>query len=100
MKTRQLGMLGLAALGLVLCTPVQATPDALDGAFMVAAGGRGDRGRQDARETHREERASERDRRAESREARDQEPRGYGYGYERRRQHRSDQDDGRPRGRR
>lgn len=93
MNARQLGMFGLAALGLALTVPVQAAPDFMDGAFIVAKRDRADEVRPDPRDARKDDRASRR-------EARD-EPQGYGYGYgyERRQQKRFEDED-RPRGRR
>lgn len=91
MNARQLKMFGLAALGLALAAPVQAAPDFMDGAFIVAK-----RDRDDARQDRRDVRE---DRREPRREAEREEPRGYGYGYERRQQQRPE-DSGRPRDRR
>ncbi|MHB1188169.1 hypothetical protein [Thiobacillus sp.] len=93
MNARQLGVFGLAALGLALTAPVQAATDFMDGAFMVAKRDRGDEVRQDQRDARKD------DRRASKREADRDEPQGYGYGYERRRQQRFEEDS-RPRGRR
>lgn len=92
MNTRQLGMFGLAALGLALTTPAQAVPDFLDGA-LVAGRDRGDEVRQDQRDARKDKR------RASRRETGREEPQGYGYGYERRQQQRFEDDD-RSRGRR
>ena len=91
MNTRQLWMFGLAALGLAITVPVQAAPDFMEGAFMVAKRDRADEVRPDPRDARKDDRASKR-------EARD-EPQGYGYGYERRQQKRFEGED-RPRGRR
>jgi len=93
MNARQLGIFGLAALGLALAAPVQAAPDFMDGAFIVAKRDRADEVRQDRREARKD------DRRAARREAEREEPQGYGYGYERRQQQRFE-DEGRPRDRR
>jgi hypothetical protein len=93
MNTRQLWIFGLAALGLALTAPVQAAPDLMDGAFIVAERDRGDELRPDPRDTRKDER------RAAKREAEPEEPHGYGYGYERRQQKQLE-DDSRPRGRR
>ncbi|MCL5059619.1 MAG: hypothetical protein M1449_03340 [Candidatus Thermoplasmatota archaeon] len=93
MNARQLGMFGLAALGLALAAPVQAAPDFMDGAFIVAERDRADEDRQDRRDARKDER------RAPRREAGREEPQGYGYGYERRQQQRFEDED-RPRGRR
>ena len=91
MNARQLGMFGLAALGLAVAAPVHAAPDFMDGAFIVAKRDRADEVRPDPRDARKDDRASKR-------EARD-EPQGYGYGYERRQQKRFEGED-RPRGRR
>jgi len=93
MNARQLGIFGLAALGLALAAPVQAAPDFMDGALIVAQRDRTEEARQDRREARKDER------RATRREAGREEPQGYGYGYERRQQQRSEEDD-RNRGRR
>ena len=79
MNTRQLWISGLAALGLALAAPVQAAPDFMDGAFIVAQRDRGEDIRQGPRDARRDGRSP---RRGVERE----EPRGYGYGYERRHQ--------------
>ena len=93
MNARQLGIFGLAALGLALTAPVQAAPDFMDGAFIVVQRDRTEEARQERREARKDER------RATRREAGREEPQGYGYGYERRQQQRSEEDD-RNRGRR
>lgn len=95
MNTRQLGIFGLAALGLALAAPVQAAPDFLDGVIVVAK-----RDRDDARETLRDDRKRDR-RSSQSTNERDvdDDAQGYGYGYERRNKQRNE-DDGRSRGRR
>ena len=80
MNTRQLWIFGLTALGLALAAPVQAAPDWMDGAFIVAKRDRGDEVRPDQRDARKDER------RASKREAEAEEPQGYGYGYERRQQ--------------
>jgi hypothetical protein len=82
MNTRQLWIFGLTALGLALAAPVQAAPDWMDGAFIVAQRDRGDEVRPAQREARKDERrASKREAEAEA-----EEPQGYGYGYERRQQ--------------
>ncbi|MDP3421495.1 MAG: hypothetical protein Q8S10_11285 [Thiobacillus sp.] len=96
MNARQLGLFGLAALGLALTAPVHAAPDFLESAFIVAQRDRGERDdarRQDRRETRQD------DRRDSRRDAGREESRGYGYGYERRQQQRHEDED-RQRGRR
>ena len=92
MNTRQLGIFGLATLGLALAAPVQAAPDFMDGAFIVAKRDRADEVRQDQRDSRRDERRD-------ARRDRGDEPQGYGYGYERRQQQRFEEDN-RARGRR
>lgn len=96
MDTRQLGIFGLAALGLALAAPVHAAPDFIDGAFIVATRDRGDEVRQDQRDPRTDPR---RDERRDVRRDRGDEPQGYGYGYERRQQQRIEEDN-RARGRR
>jgi hypothetical protein len=100
MNTRQLGFFGLAALGLALAAPVQAAPDYVDGAFVVAQRDRDDEARRDKRDAGRD--AGKDDRRSPRREAEREDPQGYGYGYERRHQKESEPEDpdSRPRGRR
>jgi hypothetical protein len=80
MNTRQLWIFGLTALGLALAAPVQAAPDQMDNAFIVAQRDRGDEVRPAPRDARKDER------RATKREAEAEEPQGYGYGYERRQQ--------------
>jgi hypothetical protein len=101
MNAQKLGIFGLAALGLVLTAPVQAAPDFMDGAFIVAQRDRADDVRQDRRDTRKDDRRDARKdaRRASKHEAEREEPRGYGYGYERRQKQRFEEDD-RSRGRR
>jgi hypothetical protein len=96
MNTRQLWIFGLTALGLALAAPVQAAPDLMDGAFIVAKRDRGDEVRPDQRDARKDER------RATRREAEAEEPQGYGYGYERRQQKQQQrmEDDSRARDRR
>jgi len=98
-NTRQFWIFGLAALGLALTAPVQAAPDFLDGAFIVAQRDRGDEVRQDQRDARQDEYPEGHKRRASRREAEREEPQGYGYGYERRQQQRFE-DEGRSRGHR
>jgi len=93
MNTRHTLIFGLAAFGLAVAAPVQAAPDLMDGAFIVAKRDRGDEVRPDPRDARKDER------RAPKREAEREEPQGYGYGYERRQQQRSEEED-RNRGRR
>ena len=94
MKTRLIGMIGLATLGLALAVPVQAAPDFLDGAFMVAKRDQGEETRQDQRDARKDKRRG-----SKQREAGQDESQGYGYGYERRQQERFEEDE-RRRGRR
>ena len=96
MNARQLGIFGLAALGLALAAPVQAAPDLMDGALIVAKRERGDEVRPDRRDARKDER------RAAGHEAETEEPQGYGYGYERRQQKQQQrlEEDSRSRGRR
>ncbi|MDO9465993.1 MAG: hypothetical protein Q7J36_01695 [Thiobacillus sp.] len=96
MNTRQLWIFGLTALGLALAAPVQAAPDRMDGAFIVAQRDRGGEVRPDQRDARKDER------RASKREAEAEEPQGYGYGYERRKQKQQQrmEDDSRSRDRR
>jgi hypothetical protein len=96
-NTRHIGIFGLAALGLAMAAPVQAAPDFMEGAFIVAKRERSDEVRQDQRDDRRDD--SRATRREAEREAGRDEPQGYGYGYERRQQQRNGED-GRPRGRR
>lgn len=93
MNTRQTWIFGLAILGLALAAPVQAAPDFMDGAFIVAKNDRGDEVRQEPRDPRKD------DHRASKREVEREEPQGYGYGYERRQKQRPEADD-RSRGRR
>ncbi len=97
MKTQQIWIFGLATLGLALATPVQAAPDYLESAFIVA---RNDRGG-DARDTQGDSRNDKKDKRSKSKdEAGLEEPQGYGYGYERRQRERIEEDSRSSRGRR
>ncbi len=83
MNTRHNLIFAAAALGLSLAAPVHAAPHFMDGAFMVAKRDQPEESRQDRREARRDER----------REAGREAPQGYGYGYERRQQDRSEKDD-------
>jgi hypothetical protein len=96
MNTRHTWIVGLAVLGLALAAPVQAAPDLMDGAFIVAKRDRGDEVRPDQRDARKDER------RAVKREGETEEPQGYGYGYERRQQKQQQrlEEDSRSRGRR
>ena len=88
MNTQKTWIFGLAALGLALAAPVQAAPDFMDGAFIVAKNERGDEIQPDPRGARKDEQPREEGRRSGSRrEAKRDEPEGYGYGYERRKQH-------------
>ncbi len=93
MIKRKCWTIGLATLGLALAAPVQAAPNFMDGAFMVAKRDQADEAHQDRRDSRRDDRRNAR------RDAEREEPQGYGYGYERRQQERNEQD-GRTRGRR
>lgn len=100
MNTRHRWIFGWAALGLALASQAQAAPEFPESAFMVASNDRGDEVRPDPRDARKAERpVEEGKRRASRREARRDEPQGYGYGYERRTQQRADEDS-RSRGRR
>jgi hypothetical protein len=100
MNARQLGILGLAALGLALAAPVQAAPKFMDGAFIVVSqNDPADEARRDRREASNGAPPEGNKRRASKRDATREEPQGYGYGYERRQQQRFEED-GRSRGRR
>ena len=99
MNTRQTWIFGAAALGLALAAPVQAAPDFMDGAFIVAKNDRGDAVRQEARDPRKDDSPEGDKRRAAKRETVREEPQGYGYGYERRQQQRIEEND-RSRGRR
>src|SRR5574340_17757 len=96
MTIRHGWIFGLAGLGLAIAVPVQAAPNFMDDAIIVARGDRVDEFRQDRQDR----RAAPRDERRDARrkDVRN-EPEGYGYGYERRQQ-RKFEDDGRPRDRR
>lgn len=98
MNARQLGLIGLAALGLALAAPVHAAPDFMESAFIVVQRDRSDR--TDARRHDRRDTRDTRDTRQDDRrDVGREESRGYGYGYERRQQQRYEDDD-RQRGRR
>ncbi len=95
MNARQLGLIGLAALGLALAAPVHAAPDFMESAFIVVQ-----RDRSDRTDARRHDRRDTRDTRQDDRrDVGREESRGYGYGYERRQQQRYEDDD-RQRGRR
>jgi hypothetical protein len=95
MNTRHNWIFGLAGLGLVIAAPVQAAPDFLDDAIIVAKRDQVDEARPDPRDVRKDKGG----RRATKREIENEEPRGYGYGYERRQQ-RGSEDDSRNRSRR
>jgi hypothetical protein len=99
MNTREIWIFGMAAMGLVLTSQVQAAPNFMNGAFIVAARDQGEEVRPDQREDPRKNK-----RRASKRETEPEEPQGYGYGYERRQRERIELDrpdrDSGPRGRR
>lgn len=99
MNPRQTWIFGLAALGVALAAPVQAAPDFMDGAFIVAKNERGDEVRQEPRDPRKDVSPEGDKRRASKREVEREEAQGYGYGYERRQKQRPEADD-RSRGRR
>lgn len=88
MTARKTWMFGLAALGLTIATPIQASPDVFaDPVWLVAK-------READRETRRDARESRKDERRDIRRETEREgPEGYGYGYERRQQYRHDGDE-------
>jgi hypothetical protein len=100
MNTRHTAIFGLAVLGLALAAPVQAAPDFMDDAFVVAQRDRGDEFRQDRRDARRDAQSEGDKQRASRRAAERDEPEGYGYGYERRHQQQGPEENGRFRGRR
>ena len=88
MTARKNWMFGLAALGLAIAAPVQASPDGFTSPVWIVAKRDTDREvRRDEREPRKDERRSMR------REAERENPEGYGYGYERRQQHRHESDE-------
>jgi len=89
--TRNSWVIGLAALGLAVAAPVQAAPDFMNGAFIVARQDRSEEARTDQRDAGKDAR------RPSKRKADRDDPQGYGYGYERRQQQR-DEDVSRSRG--
>ena len=92
MNTRNFGILGLAAVGMILCGGVQAAPSFMEESFIVAKRDQVEEPRQDQRDPRKEvHRASK------PKDDRD-ESEGYGYGYERRQQQR-DESGSRTRGR-
>jgi hypothetical protein len=93
MSTRNGGILGLAALGMVLVAQVQAAPNFMEESFIVAKRDQVEEPRQDQRDPRKEgNRASK------SKDDRD-ESEGYGYGYERRQQQQRNENGSRTRGR-
>ena len=99
MNTRHIAIFGMAALGLALASPVQAAPDFMDGAFIVAKNDRGGEVRQEPRDSRKDDSSEGGKRRASKHETVREDPQGYGYGYERRQQQRIEEND-RSRGRR
>ncbi len=96
MKTQTSWIFGLAALGLALAAPVQAAPNYMEDAFIVARNDKGNNARYDQDDS----RKDNKDKRSKSRgDAEREDSQGYGYGYERRQQERNEEDS-RPRGRR
>lgn len=96
MKTHTTWIFGLAALGLSLAAPVQAAPNYMEGAFIVARNDKGNDARYDQGDSHKDNK----DKRSKSRgDAEREDPQGYGYGYERRQQERNEEGS-RSRGRR
>lgn len=92
MNARMARMFGLAGLGLVATAPVHAAPDGYAAHVWIVAE------RETERETRRDERGSRQDERRNLRREDEREgPEDYGYGYERRQQHRDDTDDRRDR---
>lgn len=83
MNARQLGIFGLAALGLALAAPVRAAPDWMDASFIVVKRDRADEVRQDRRDERGDDRRNVRRDGDDERDA-------YGYGYERRKQKHDD----------
>lgn len=98
MKTQTTWIFGLAALGLALAAPVQAAPNYMDDAFIVARNDKGNDARYDQGDSRKDK--DNKDKRSKSRDEAEREgSQGYGYGYERRQQERNEEDS-RPRGRR
>jgi hypothetical protein len=93
MNTRNFGILGLAALGLVLTAQVQAAPNFMEESFIVAKRDQVEEPRQDQRDSGKD------DRRASKRKVDRDEPQGYGYGYERRQQQQRNENGNHTRGR-
>jgi hypothetical protein len=93
MSTRNVGILGLAAFGVVLAAQVQAAPNFMEESFIVAKRDQVEEPRQDQRDPRKEgHRASK------PKDDRD-ESEGYGYGYERRQQQQRNENGSRTRGR-
>jgi hypothetical protein len=93
MNTRNFGILGLAALGLVLTAPVEAAPNFMNESFIVAKRDQVDEPRQDQPDTNKDKP------RASKHKGDRDEPQGYGYGYERRQQQQRNENGSRTRGR-
>jgi len=93
MNTRNFGILGLAALGLVLTAQVHAAPNFMGESFIVAKRDQVEEPRQDQRDPRKEERRA-----SKHKDDRD-ESEGYGYGYERRQQQQRNENGSRTRGR-
>jgi hypothetical protein len=94
MNTRLVRLFGLAAVGLALAAPVQAAPNRMEGAFIVAKRDQANEVRPDQRDTRKDTRPAPR------RETKPEDQEGYGYGYERRRQQQHPDEDRQPRDRR
>jgi hypothetical protein len=93
MNTRNVGILGLAALGMILTAQVQAAPNFMEGSFIVAKRDQVEEPRQDQRDTGKDKH------RASKQEVEGDEPQGYGYGYERRQQQQRNENGSRTRAR-
>ncbi len=95
MNTRYNWIFGWVGLGLALAAPVQAAPDFPDDVTIVVKRDQAEDARPDPRKAHKDRDG----RRTSKREIENEEPRGYGYGYERR-QKRDSEDGGRNHSRR
>jgi hypothetical protein len=93
MNTRNFGILGLAALGMVLTAQVQAAPNFMEESFIVAKRDQVEEPRQDQHDTSKDKH------RASKQKVEGDDPQGYGYGYERRQQQQRDESGSRHRGR-
>jgi len=93
MNTRNFGILGLAALGLVLTGGVKAAPNFMEESFIVAKRDQVEEPRQDQRDPRKE------GHRASKPKDDHDESEGYGYGYERRQQQQHNENGNRTRGR-